>query len=693
MLPILAVCLALRAVLAPVGPAPATAAVPEDPGTVVLPGPPTLQAVVADLDGAGSRDLVRLVRGADASQLLEVWREAGGAWARLGDGVEVVAPEIGRFDAVHAPGPARLLVRTDGARERVAIVRQPSFDPPGLEPECCLEIHDVVPTRDGVELRPVGSAPAAVDAILALDLDGDGVDELLASRSLRPLGRTAYPSEALVFRWDGDRFGPPTLTELPVGSGNTPFVLGETDGVPGQEAGLIATAARSELYRLVLDDGDRIRAERAGIVAESAMAVPLAEGPGVAVVGPIRGLTVHRWPAASELGPELGHRSGTDVRLLGSVAGKGGWSLLVAPGDDVPIETLSLPELAPLDRTLVASAAAMTTLSSTSLRPYRGPLPGGAPDGGPAVIHDGVLSPIRGAPMPVRSLAEAHPVGLLGPARGWLAVATGLGMGAPLDRAGGRLEALGVPASGSVAIVPAELALAPERDGGVLEPELRDAHVLDADGMLGIPPSGFAATVRAPAGSWMFTGVGDGSAYGLQAVPESGQAEVEIPVPRALLPYGGDRVWMAVTTPGGATHVGTWTVLALTAAPPLEARAVTAVIGSSSVEVRGRTAPFVSVTVGGQSVQTMPDGAFVGSVDLPPWPTEVEVLATDPVGNVASLTLVGVGLFDYRGLPLIPITLAALAVLAGVLYVRAPRRAAWAGGEESLEELDPDREL
>jgi hypothetical protein len=167
-------------------------------------------------------------------------------------------------------------------------------------------------------------------------------------------------------------------------------------------------------------------------------------------------------------------------------------------------------------------------------------------------------------------------------------------------------------------------------------------------------------------------------------------------VPRALLPYGGDRAWIAVTTPGGATHVATWTVMALTASPPLAVRSVTTPIGSTSVEVRGRTEPFVSVTVGGRPVQVERDGVFAGEVDLPPWPTEVEVLATDPVGNVASLTLVGVGLFDYRGLPLIPVTLAALAVLAGVLYVRAPRRAAWTGGtggDESLEELDPDREL
>jgi hypothetical protein len=692
--PILAVCLAVAIVVAPPSMTrAAVASVPDEPGVLVLPDP-TIQAVVADLDGRGSRDVVRLVAGAGGSQLLEVWREARGTWARLGDGVEVIAPEIARFDAVHDPGPARLIVRTDGARERVAIVRQPSFDPPSLEPECCLEVHDVVPAPGGVELRPVGSAPAAVDAILALDLDGDGTDELLASRSLRPLGRTAYPSEALVFRWNGDRFGTPTLTELPVGSGNTPFVLGESDGVAGDEAGLITTAARSVLYRIVLDADDRVRAENAGMVVGAVAAVPLGDGPGVAVVGAGRSLTVHRWPSGDELGPPLGQRAGPAGRIIGSVDRRGDPYLLLAPADDASIEPLRLPDLQPLADVEVASPAAESVRSSTPLRPFRGVLPGGGPDGAPAVLFDGILAGHDDEPRQVASLADAHPIGLAGPGTSWLALAHGMGDTAP-DPAGGRLERIGVPVAGTVSLVPGSLALAPERDGGALDPELRDAFVLEGGGTLGISPSGFGALVRAPAGSRVHAAAGDGSVLGVQPVPRSGRLEVRLSLLGALLPSDGDRAWIAVATPGGATYLSSWSVLALAAAPPLDARSRT-VLGDPGVEIRGATVPYASVSVDGRAVDVGSSGAFAARVNLPPWPTDVEVVASDPVGNATAMTVVGIGLLDYRGLPLIPITLAALAAVAAILYVRGPRpgrRAAWAGPDASLEELDPDGEL
>lgn len=696
MLSILVVCLALGGVGAsPAAPPPATPDVPDEPDAVVLSDRPTLQAVVADLEGSGARDLVRLVQGERGSVIVEVWRHADGGWSRVGDDVEAAPePSGGTGSAVgYGSPPARLVVRDDGPRELVTLVRQPHFLPPGLEPRCCLQLHDVLADAEGVRLRAVGSAREAVDALLALDLDGDGIDELLASRSLPPLGRTAYPSEALVFRWNGDRFSAPTLTELSVGSGDTPFILGETDGVPGEEAALIGRAAQSILYRLVLEDGDRIRAESAGVAAEAVAAVPLGDGTGVAIVGPLIGLAVHRWPADGAIGPPLGRESFSGGRLVGAVEMAGGPVLLVERDQDAILEAFSLPELERRTRRAVGSVPALSSAASTPLRTYRGLLPGGGPNGEPVLLHDGVMSATGAdAQAPSPALADAQPIGLAGPGRSWIALAHGMGV-VQLDRAGGRLESLGVPSAGSVSLVPVDR-LAAERDDGVLEPEVVDAFVLDGDGTLGIPPSGFGASFSAPAGSRVHAGLGDGSPLGVQVVPASGRLEVRLPLPSSVVPYSGDRAWVAVVTPAGATYLATWTIVALTGPPPLEAGARTP-LGSVEVEVHGQTVPYATVSVGGRTATPDAEGAFVVRVTLPPWPTEVAVVAVDPVGNAAHATVSGVGIVDYRALPWIPITVVLLVGAAATLYVRAPRSAPAAPRRDdgaSLEEVDPERE-
>ncbi|MBW3613306.1 MAG: hypothetical protein KY392_05530 [Chloroflexi bacterium] len=693
MIPILALCLALGvAVPAPPRWHPAVPVVPEEPGVVLLPDRPTLQVVVADFDRAGRRGLVRLVANEDGSVDLEAWRHDGSGWRQAGEDLEVVPAGGNRFDVVFDATPARLLVRRDGARERVTLVRQPRFEPPELEPRCCLQLHDLVLAGDDLALLAVGSASGSVDSILALDLDADGTDELLASRSLRPLGRTAYPSQALVFRWRGEAFSAPTLTELPVGSGDTPFVLGETDGRPGDEAGVITTAARGVLYRIVLDQRDRVRAESAGTVVHAVTAAPFDGGPGVAVVTPLTGLSVHRWPSGEPLGPALGTRPIHRARLIGGVGGDSPRLFVIRDEEGRPTESFGLPKL---DRpsTLVASPAARTARLTTTLRPYRGPLPGGGPDGEPAILSDGLLVD-AGEERPTASLPDAEPVGLAGPDGGWLALAYGTVGAVALDRAGGRLGPPDIAAWRSVALVPAERFFSPEVDDGLFAPPVMDAHPLDADGTLGIPAGGFGATVVAPPGSRVHAGVGGGStSFGVQEVEAGGRLQIRLPLPRALLPYGGERIWLAVATPAGASYVATWRVLALTGAPPLEAD-VTTPLGSTEVVVRGTSVRYASVEIDGRAVEVGADGRFAGRVTLPPWPTAVEIVATDPVGNVARVSVAGIGLLDYRTLPWIPIAIVLVAAAAVALYVRVPRpvpRPARVSEEDGvLEDLDTE---
>jgi hypothetical protein len=701
MLPILALCLALGTVAAaPVIPRATLAGVPDEPGAFALPARPTLQAVVADLEGTGVRDLVRLVEdGRRGRVVAEVWRHDGGRWDRLGDDLEVVPPLAGGSqDTAFIGGtPVRLLVRAEGDRERVTVVRQPHFEAPGREPVCCLLLQDVVVVGDRVGLQAVGSDPEAVDSIHAIDLDGDGTDELLASRSLPPLGRTAYPSEALVFRWLGQSFGAATLTELPIGSGDTPFVLGETDGRPGEEAGVITTAAQSTLHRLVLDEDDRVRVEEAGRAARDATAVVLSDGPGIAVIGPVAGLAVHRWPAGEPLGPPLAQRSIARARLLGPVTLDNGPAVLVEEREGAPITAFGLPDL---HAEAFRGSAAAAALAKGPLRPYRGPLPGGGPGGGTAAIVDGTLlpggdAPPGAAPMPIVALGDVQPVGLAGPGRDWLVLAHRLALGSPQDPAGGRLAAT-PPATGSVTVAPLDLVTSAEADGGAWAPEVTDAVRLDEAGTLGISAGGFGVVVEAPSGSRLHAGVGDGSgALGLHHVPANGRLEIHLPLPRVLLPYGGDRFWLGLVTPAGATYTATLEVLALTGPPPLEATARTQ-LGSTAVEIRGRTVPYASVEIDGRLAGVDASGAFAARVDAPPWPTELEVVATDPAGNVARARLSAIGVLDYRALPWVPITVVLLIVAGIALYVRAPRvGSARVPSDDGtgLEDLDPEREL
>jgi hypothetical protein len=114
--------------------------------------------------------------------------------------------------------------------------------------------------------------------------------------------------------------------------------------------------------------------------------------------------------------------------------------------------------------------------------------------------------------------------------------------------------------------------------------------------------------------------------------------------------------------------------------------------GSSEVVVSGRASPDASVRVAGESVTVSRSGEFSARVPLPPWPTDVEVVATDVIGNSAATMVSGIGIVDYRTLPWIPIAAVLVAVAGGVLYLRVPKRAERDPVDDDavLEEIDPD---
>lgn len=672
------------------------ASIPAEPGAVVLVEGAIIQAVAADLDGDGSREVLVLTGGnADASAVLDAWTQRrDGTWARLPDGPTVVAPAAPATPAA-LDSPARMVVRRIGGIDRVTLLRQA-----GAESACCLSVQDVIGTDGGLRLMPVAQLGASVDAALVIDLDGDGTDEIVATRSLAPLGDVSYPIDAYLHRWTGNAFAV-TASQLPAGSGDTPFVLGDTDGRPGQELGIIATLGRPELHRISLGDDDALIMEDAGLVATDATAVPLGDDRGIAILTSAGTLGIHPWPAGGELAAAVAERPLEDGELVGVIELDQVPRLVARqPGTADRLHVLGLPNLTPPLFGAVTRTAAAAAFVSGPVTSYVGPLPRGDAEGRPAIIYSGrllsaleppeAIAPVPGQPM--AALAGAQPIGLVGRNAASIALFhASPGPGMP-DPAGGRLDPPVARPDSAISVGPLSLTLSPEDDGGTLNPATSNAVPLDERRTIGVGESGFSATVEAPPGSRVYVAGTDPSVPGVVlAVPDGGSLVVPMPPPSTATPTARYRATLAVVTPAGRGYLAGWDARVLTGPPSLRATARTP-FGSASVEISGASAPFTTVTVDGLPVAVADDGSFTARVEAPPWPTQIVVRAVDPLGNEARQVVTGVGWLDYRQLPWIPIAGVVLGAVAAVFYLRvpraepAPRRA---DDDATLEDLDP----
>lgn len=697
-----AALLALFVVVPTAGPRPpdAIAAVPDEPGAIVLPDASILQAVVADVDADGEREVVRLVRGDGDAVLAEVWGESARGWALRGAAVEVVPPSrIGtRLDPVYQSTPVRLLVRQIAGSDRVTVASQPHFEEIDVGPPCCLLLHDLGIENGAVVRRSVSAPSDFSTAVIVIDVDGDGTDELLSTQSLPPAGDISYPVEARVHRWIDGAFGPPTETLLPVGSGDTPFLLGDSDGIPGEEAGIISTLGPPGLFRVRVEDGDALTMDRGGLTAEQAIAVPLDAGRGVAVVGPVVGLMVAAWPAGETISAPLAEALVTDARIVGTATVADQPRLVVQQTSSDALHLLGLPDLLPPQGVSITRSPAAARLGDLPSAPFSGALPGGGIDGEPALIHDGRLIPslVDGGPSGtsvIASLAGAEPIGLVGAGRERIALHHRFIGGPSPGPDGGALVVPALQDEAWTSIVRFELTRQPELGDGELDPPLRDAVRRDARDGIAVGPGGFIAEITAPPGSRVAVADFDPSVIRTPiVVPDSGRVDAPFVPPTVATENPRYQAALQVLTPAGHAHVARWDVRVLTQPPPLDLTVSTS-LGSGNVEVRGETAPYASVRVGGREVDIGPDGGFVVSVSLPPWPTNVEVEVSDAFGNVGGRTVSGIGYFDYRGLPWVPISATLVAIAGAVLFLRVPRSTALPrrpDDDAALEELEPD---
>ncbi|MDQ2674304.1 MAG: hypothetical protein M3Y40_06580, partial [Chloroflexota bacterium] len=446
---------------------PALVAIPDEPGAEVVTTGSVVQAVVADLEGDGRREILALVGGEGGSIRLIGWGGGTDGWQPMGLPIGVAAPSNDP-QVTWIGTPVRLIVRRVAGAERVTLIRQPQFldGDPG-EP-CCLLLHDVV-VEDG-RLRVIQAAPrtAAVEAMWAVDLDGDAIDELVATRSLPPLGGISFPAETLLYRWSEDQFSV-LESRLEVGSGDTPFLLGDSDGRPGDELGLIATLGRPALYRLSLGDGGNLVVDDAGVTADAAAAVAIDEGRGVVLLSG-GALSVHPWPPGAGLEPPIGQVPMADATILGSVELAGTESVVVWQtfgGDRV--HAFGLPGLAPPRFGAITRSPAAAAFGASVVKPFVGPIPGGGVDGQPALVYGGrLLAPWpQVTPEPftgVRfaAMAGAEPIGLVGPGRSQVALLHSPGGPSVMDPRGGRLDQPVELPDAALTVAALEQALSPE---------------------------------------------------------------------------------------------------------------------------------------------------------------------------------------------------------------------------------------
>ena len=682
-----ALCLALLSLPAA---AAASDAVPPEPGAIVLPAVPTLQALAGDVDGDGNRELLRLVQTDAEATVLEVWHEASGRWSQAGTPIQVLSGQAPGPDRnkVYAGAPARLLAWRDGVAERVLLVTQPRFELLDVGPACCLLIQEVVLDGRGLRLRSLGGQSNSVEAVLALDLDGDGTDELLTTRSLPPVGGIEYPIEARVYRFDGAQFGRPTRVELPYGSGDSPFLLGDTDGRPGLEAGLIGTLGPPGLFRIRLDASGKLVMDRSGLGSViAAVAFAAQEGHAIAVSA-TSGVQIVDWPAGHE--PRIVDGDLPVSGVLGTADTSSG-PLLLVDSAQATLRTLGADlRFGPA----VDAAPDAALLGLRSLRVYSGPLPGGGYRGAPTAIFRGRLVGSLTAgdrsqvDQAIAPLVDAVPIGLVGAANGDMAILHADLFPGRLRREGGVLEELTPTPESWISVAPLADVLRPGTPSESLEPSIEGA-VGEGSSSSGLVTSaaGFHARLTAPPGSRV-------AVYGMgaatqTAVPASGVVTVAVEPPRSDTPQQQLDAGLIVLTPAGQAYVVDWTVHVLSRPPGLTAAAETPFL-SSQVHVSGRVPPGTSVAMDGMSIVVDSEGRFAGEISAPPWPSDVRIEATDAVGNRSTRVLSVVGLIDYRQLPWIPIAVLVTLAAALALFLRGPgaRQLPAADGDSRLEEIE-----
>ena len=324
-------------------------------------------------------------------------------------------------------------------------------------------------------------------------------------------------------------------TRLPVGSGSTPIILGDSDGVPGDEAAFISSSALDALFRISLGPDDTLITEDSGLIVDDALAVPLSRTRrGVAVLTPRYGLGVLSWPrgkppsvpiavaADRERAPRRRRRHRRHLQGCSCIAP------IPTSSTSAPCPTSRRPF--PADRSPPARRPPCSPTDRCV--PYVGPLPGGGPHGAFSAIVAGRLRPGAGPRRPhARPSARWRRAG-----RSASSVTTAPGWRFSKARSVCHYSTRRVGAStrpSSSSALPwrsprSSWRRRPEGNGGDYDPSIQGGVEL-ADGAIGVDRGGFVAEVVAPPGSRVYLpGRDDAESHEVLVVGDDGAIEVTI---------------------------------------------------------------------------------------------------------------------------------------------------------------------
>lgn len=683
---------------------------PAEPGAYLL-DRTTLGAIVADIDGDGIRELARLVPQTDAPGRMAVQvlrfgpdgspQPIGEVGLRRGASVDEILEGFRPVDgeqmlSLRVDEPVRLVIWHDGTRERLLVVTIGTDD---LPVACCLTVWQLgIRPGGGLSLELLANTSDNATSVRAVDMDGDGIDELFVTLEPRANGPNEVPIRVL--RWQGQRFMQlrGTIVAPP---GWTVSVPGETDGRPGHEV-LISSdridgGPGAVLYRLWLEDGEiasesHAVPDRGGLAAMSGP-----DGPELVFVPQQIGLAgVLDWPGGSiPQGRAVSLGAGSLLGVLGDGEAQ---RLLVVRGDgrqamldvrDRELNSDSVPAMT--DRALA--------FAGSNLPPYAGEFPGGLPNPGPlanvgyarAFVFGGhlITAALRGRGMgalsvqPMATLPGMVPIGVAGENASWMVLFHQPAFDP--SRAGGNLIPL---AAGRLSVAPSLMTLVGEADERSLPasfPELaEDSSNPRAPTLLAAEPQ-IGVELSAPIGSVVSIALRSSGGAGSQVITASPQ-RIQVRPAAEIIERGRFPLTIRLATPAGRGYVGRWTVELRPDPPALEVGAGQMPL-SFSVPIRGHTDSSASVTVDGAPVAMTPAGDFSARVAASLLPRDIHVIATDLLGRSTERIVSVVAPFDYRQLPWVAIVVLLTVAAGGFLLLRAPR----ARPEPELEPGDDGR--
>lgn len=657
----------------------------------------TQSAIVGDVDGDGVRELVRIVPvTVNPTQLaVDVLREmTGGGVSRLPQVAlrREQTPEdrdvIGRGEAdadgmypVQQGDPVRLLAWRDGEREHVLAAAL------GLQTfgACCLTLWDVTLNRFGVpDLRLLAETHRAASAVVAIDLDGDGIDEIAV----------AAPSVTVdIFRWDGSGFADTGISFARPPLGSQIVDVGDSDGISGNELVVVAPVPLDDqpavLERMSLDQFLKPRTDVVEVPFQGIpVGIPGDDHARIAVVSASEGTALVDMPPGGRADISTSSRRGVPLGVLGS----GDDARLLLLRDDSAVDVL--------DGTLSSrqgfhGAEAAAIFVGSPLPPFVGELSGGLPSGEAAIVFRGAMAQAPGptsprsgflAARPVAVLPGKTPIGAFGARGAWMGIADTPAM--PVDR---RLAVMARGAGGGamVVVAPSAEVLTAEADGGEVRPSLVDAVRVETQPARPIIAArgAFEIETPAPPGSLVVLDAANPARSGTTRANFASVATLRVePVagPAATTAFSAR---LLVATPGGHGYGASWEVRILRDPPPLSAAADGAPL-STRVTVHGTTAPGATLTIDGSGVDVAADGTFSAEIAAGLLPRDVELVAADVVGNTSRTRVSVVAFLDYRDLPWIPIVAVLTLLMGGLLFLRTPRlRAPDPGDDATLEEL------